>query len=115
MAIYNVRYFKRLVISKQSLALGLDTNNLAYQNRKDYTLSSKNWSVISIFLLGLIVILYGVFNLNWHINELSAVFLMIALLCGIASKMSATSISETLLEGVAFATWCVPCWFCHIH
>ena len=28
---------------------------------------------------------------------------MIALLCGIASKMSATSISETLLEGVAFA------------
>ena len=105
MAIYNVRYFKKISNHpKQSLALGLDTNNLALSKPlKDYTLSSKNWSVISIFLLGLIVILYGVFNLNWHINELSAVFLMIALLCGIASKMSATSISETLLEGVAFA------------
>jgi uncharacterized ion transporter superfamily protein YfcC len=105
MAIYNVRYFKKISNHpKQSLALGLDTNNLALSKPlKDYTLSSKNWSVISIFLLGLIVILYGVFNLNWHINELSAVFLIIALLCGIASKMSATSISETLLEGVAFA------------
>ena len=105
MAIYNVRYFKKISNHpNQSLALGLDTNNLALSKPlKDYTLSSKNWSVISIFLLGLIVILYGVFNLNWHINELSAVFLMIALLCGIASKMSATSISETLLEGVAFA------------
>lgn len=105
MAIYNVRYFKKISNHpKQSLALGLDTNNLALSKPlEDYTLSSKNWSVISIFLLGLIVILYGVFNLNWHINELSAVFLMIALLCGIASKMSATSISETLLEGVAFA------------
>ena len=105
MAIYNVRYFKKISNHpKQSLALGLDTNNLALSKPlKDYTLSSKNWSVISIFLLGLIVILYGVFNLNWHINELSAVFLMIALLCGIASRMSATSISETLLEGVAFA------------
>lgn len=105
MAIYNVRYFKKISNHpKQSLALGLDTNNLALSKPlKDYTLSSKNWSVLSIFLLGLIVILYGVFNLNWHINELSAVFLMIALLCGIASKMSATSISETLLEGVAFA------------
>ena len=105
MAIYNVRYFIKISNHpKQSLALGLDTNNLALSKPlKDYTLSSKNWSVISIFLLGLIVILYGVFNLNWHINELSAVFLMIALLCGIASKMSATSISQTLLEGVAFA------------
>ena len=105
MAIYNVRYFIKISNHpKQSLALGLDTNNLALSKPlKDYTLSSKNWSVISIFLLGLMVILYGVFNLNWHINELSAVFLMIALLCGIASKMSATSISETLLEGVAFA------------
>lgn len=105
MAIYNVRYFKKISNHpKKSLALGLDTNNLALSKPlKDYTLSSKNWSVISIFLLGLIVILYGVFNLNWHINELSAVFLMIAFLCGIASKMSATSISETLLEGVAFA------------
>ena len=97
MAYYNVRYFKK--ITKQpdkSLAIGLDTNNLELSKPlKDYTLNSKNWLVIGIFLLGLVAILYGVFNLNWHINELSAVFLIIALLCGIVSKMTATKIGGT--------------------
>ena len=59
--------------------------------------------VISIFFLGLFAILYGVFNLHWYINELSAVFLMVALFCGIVSGMSATQMSETVLKSVALA------------
>jgi uncharacterized ion transporter superfamily protein YfcC len=59
--------------------------------------------VISVFLLGLVVILYGVFNLGWYINELSAIFLMVAVLCGIISKMSATTMSETVLDAVSKA------------
>ncbi|MAJ32643.1 MAG: C4-dicarboxylate ABC transporter, partial [Flavobacteriaceae bacterium] len=100
-----VRYFNKITNQPhKSLAIGLDTNNLELSKPlKDYTLNFKNWLVIGIFLLGLIAILYGVFNLNWHINELSAVFLIIGLLCGIVSKMTATKISETLLESVAFA------------
>ena len=59
--------------------------------------------VISIFVLGLIAILYGVFNLHWYINELSAVFLMVALLSGLASRMGATEMSETVLKAVAIS------------
>ena len=59
--------------------------------------------VISIFVLGLVAILYGVFNFHWYINELSAVFLMIALLSGIVSRMSATEMSETVLKSVGAA------------
>ena len=59
--------------------------------------------VISIFILGLMVILYGVFNLGWYINELSAVFLMIAVLCGLVSRMDATTMSETVLKAVSVA------------
>ena len=105
MAYYNVRYFKKIISTpEKSLAIGLDTSNLTLSKPiKDYTLNSKNWSVISIFVLGLMAILYGVFNLNWHINELSAVFLIIALLCGIASKMNANKMSETVLEAVSLA------------
>ena len=105
MAYYNVRYFKKIISNpEKSLAIGLDTSNLTLSKPiKDYTLNSKNWSVISIFVLGLMAILYGVFNLNWHINELSAVFLIIALLCGIASKMNANKMSETVLEAVSLA------------
>jgi uncharacterized ion transporter superfamily protein YfcC len=48
-------------------------------------------------------IIYGVFNFQWYINELSAVFLMIALLIGITSRMNATTMSETVLKAVSLA------------
>lgn len=105
MAFYNVRYFKKIIANPhKSLAIGLDTNNLSLSKPiNEYAMSPKNWSVIGIFILGLMAILYGVFNLSWHINELSAIFLIIALLSGLVSKMSATTMSETVLNAVALA------------
>lgn len=105
MAYYNVRYFKK--ISKhpeKSLGKGLDISNMSLSKPiKDYKVSGNNWLVISIFIIGLLVILYGVFNLKWYLNELSAVFLMIAVLCGIVSRMDATTMSETVLKSVSVA------------
>lgn len=105
MAFYNVRYFRKICNDPtKSLAKGLNTQNLTLSKPiEDYSLSPNNWLVIGIFICGLLGILYGVFNLNWHINELSAVFLMIALSCGLVSKMSATVMSETTLKAVALA------------
>lgn len=105
MAYYNVRYFKKITSNpEKSLGKGLDMTKLALSKPiQEYRLSRKNWLVIGIFSAGLLIILYGVFNLNWYINELSAVFLIIALLCGLASRMSATTMSETTLKAVALA------------
>ena len=105
MAFYNVRYFKKIILNDQeSLAIGLDTKNLTLSKPiKDYSLSVTNWSIIGIFILGLILIIYGVFNLDWHINELSAVFLIIAFLTGLFSKMGGNSMSKIVLESVAVA------------
>ncbi|PRX54840.1 YfcC family protein [Flagellimonas meridianipacifica] len=105
MAYYNIRYFKKISLDpSRSLGQGLDVSELALSKPvNEYSLNRKNWMVISIFVLGLIAILYGVFNLHWYINELSAVFLMIALLSGLVSKMSATEMSETVLKAVGVA------------
>jgi uncharacterized ion transporter superfamily protein YfcC len=105
MAFYNVRYFKRITSHpEKSLGKGLDVSELTLSKPiGDYQLTRNNWLVISIFVFGLLTILYGVFNLHWYINELSAVFLIIALLCGLASKMSSTTMSETVLKAVAMA------------
>ena len=105
MAFYNVRYFKKITTDpEKSMGKGLNTDNLALSKPiNDYRLSRNNWMVIGIFLIGLLVILYGVFNLHWYINELSALFLMVALLCGLVSRMSATTMSETLLKAVGLA------------
>ena len=105
MAYYNVRYFKKISRSPDtSLAKGLDISDLALSKPiSSYQLSRQNWMVIAVFGLGLAAILYGVFHRSWYINELSAVFLIVALLCGIVSKMGATTMSETVLKSVAQA------------
>ena len=75
---------------------------LAYLTADDYRISTENWSVIGVFVLGLGAILYGVFNLNWYINEISAIFLMVTLATGIIAKMGANNLSETILKAVAY-------------
>ena len=73
---------------------------------------------ISIFVLGLLAVIYGVFNLQWYINELSAVFLIVALGCGLVSRMSATAMSETVQKGVALAApgaFMVWPWLLQVH
>jgi uncharacterized ion transporter superfamily protein YfcC len=105
MAFYNVLYFKKITSSpKKSLAFDLNTDNLNLSKPiNDYNINSNNWSIISVFILGLIVIIYGVFNLNWHINELSAIFLIISFLTGLIFKMGADTMSRTVLDSVAIA------------
>jgi uncharacterized ion transporter superfamily protein YfcC len=105
MAYYNVRYFKKITKNpEKSLGKGLDISGMSLSKPiQDYKVSVNNWMIISIFIMGLMVILYGVFNLNWYLNELSAVFLMVALLCGIVSRMDSNTMSETVLKAVAFA------------
>ena len=105
MAYYNVKYFKKITKNpEKSLGKGLDVSNLSLSKPiKDYRVSGNNWVVISVFIIGLMVSLYGVFNYNWYLNELSAVFLMIAVVCGIVSRMSATNMSETVLKSVSVA------------
>jgi len=105
MAYYNVRYFKRITLNPdKSLGKGLNINNLELSKPiGDYQLNRVHWMVIAIFVLGLLAVIYGVFNLQWYINELSAVFLIVALGCGLVSRMSATAMSETVLKGVALA------------
>ncbi|WP_432412105.1 YfcC family protein [Rasiella sp. SM2506] len=105
MAYYNVRYFKKITKNpEKSLGKGLDEEGISLSKPiQEYSVTANNWLVLSIFLMGLAVIIYGVFNLNWYLIELSAVFLIIALLCGIVSRMGATLMSETVLKAVSLA------------
>jgi len=105
MAYYNVRYFKRITSDyKLGLGHGLDEKEFTLSHPIDsYKMNVNSWLVISIFLIGLGVSLYGVFNHGWYINELSAIFLMIAFACGVGSKMSGDTISASLLDSVSKA------------
>ncbi len=103
MAYYNIRYFRKILREpSKSLGRGLDENGISLSQPLDsYTMTRTHWIVILCFMVGLSVSLYGVFNLGWYINELSAIFLMVALAAGITARMDAHVISETVLAAIA--------------
>ena len=105
MAYYNVRYFKKIRKDPSlSLGLGLNTDGLSLSKPlDDYTISRNNWMVLAVFLIGFTIMLFGIFNLDWFINELSAIFLMIALAAGLVARMSPNEISTQVLKSVGEA------------
>jgi uncharacterized ion transporter superfamily protein YfcC len=105
MAFYNVRYFKKITKDRsKSLGIGLNEEGINLSKSiTEYSMNSQNWMVIISFLSGIGVILYGVFTYDWYLNELSAIFLMVALVSAIISKMDGNMISDTVLKSVAQA------------
>ncbi len=103
LAVFNVTYFKRLIKNpEKSLGLGLDTEGFSLSKPvEEYVMSPNNWSILAIFIGGLSVMLYGIFAHSWYINDITAVFLMIAIAAGIASRMNATRISEIALKSIS--------------
>lgn len=105
MAFYNVRYFRRITADRsRSLGAGLNVEGISLSRAiSEYEMSGRNWAVLGTFVVGLVIILYGVFNYHWYINELSAIFLMITIVCGIICRMNPTEFSQSVLKSVGEA------------
>lgn len=103
LAWYNVRYFRKISTQpEKSLGYGLDTEGMQLSKPlEDYRISPNNWLVLLIFLGGIIIMLYGIFQYHWFFTEISAIFIMIAIAAGIAGRLDATTLSETALKSVA--------------
>ena len=104
LAFYNFRYLSKVSkIPDSRLGKGLDETGIFLSKPlANYSISTNNWLVINTFISGLGVILYGVFNLEWYLNEISAIFLMVTVASGIIAGMNGNRISETVLKSVAF-------------
>ena len=103
LAFVNVRYFKRILENPgRSLSLGIDTKGFDLSKPiEEYKISPNNWLIMAIFVGGLAVMLYGVFTMHWYINEISAMFIIISIVAGLASRQSGREISETALRSVS--------------
>jgi uncharacterized ion transporter superfamily protein YfcC len=103
LAYYNVRYFKKITADKtKSLSQGLNTEGFSLSKPLDeYRLSKNNWLILGIFILGILIMLFGIFYFHWYLNEVSAIFTMIAIVAGVASGMSGTEFSETAFKSIS--------------
>lgn len=70
----------------------------------EYRVSRRDVVILTIFLIGLAIMLTGVFSLGWYIKEITAMFLMMAIVIGFASGISANQLVRQLMEGAASVT-----------
>ncbi|MBX2926583.1 MAG: YfcC family protein [Saprospiraceae bacterium] len=103
LALYNVRYFKKILRDK-SAGLGEGLNTDGFQLSKaiaDYRLSGRNVLALSVFVGGLVIMIYGVFAYKWYINHISAIFCMTAIVLGLVNRNTLNEFGEITLKSVA--------------
>jgi len=102
-AAFNVRYYRRVRRDpKSAIGYGLDERGLALSRPlSEYALSGRDWLLLSIFISGLVGVLYGVFNYGWFIDDISAVFLVVFIATAACSGLSLARIAEAGMRGVA--------------
>lgn len=103
LAYYNVRYFKKINADRsKSMSHGLNTKGFSLSKPlEEYELSKNNWLILGIFILGILIMLYGVFVYHWYLNEVSAIFTMIAIVAAVASGMGGNDFSETAFKSIS--------------
>jgi len=103
LAFFNVRYLKRILEDpNKSMGKGLNTKGFALSKPlQDYSVSQRDWLILGIFLAGIIVMLYGIFQYHWYINDLSAIFVIISIVAGLASGLSGRQLSETAFKSMS--------------
>lgn len=70
----------------------------------EYRLSRQDLTILGIFLIGLAILVTGVFTRGWYIKEITAIFLMMAIVIGFASGMTANQLVKRMMEGAASVT-----------
>ena len=103
MAWWNLRYFRRLQRDPaSSLGADLDASGLVLSRPlADYRVSARDGWLLGVFFVGLGVVLFGVFNLGWFINDISAVFLVVFVVLAASSGLSLKQINAAGFRGIA--------------
>ena len=70
----------------------------------EYRVSRQDVVILGIFLAGLSIMLTGVFTRGWYIKEITAIFLMMAIVIGFAAGLSANQLVRQLVDGAASVT-----------
>ena len=73
---------------------------LHLNNENEYhKIDKKHKQVLILFLLGLIVLVYGVLQYAWFIKEICALFIITGIVVGIVGRLSANNIANGFIEG----------------
>lgn len=103
LAWHNVKYLKKLKTQPENcLGIGLETKGLQLSKPlSDYSMSPKDISILMLFVSMMVMMLVGVFQWNWYLNEISGLFLILAFVLALISRKNTDKIGNIVLDNVA--------------
>lgn len=96
-------YFSRIEKDPScSLVTGIGTDGLSLRRPlEEYSLGGRDKVVLASFLIGMATILFGVFTWGWYITEISAVFIIMAVVAGYLAGMTSDEIVAKMVRGAS--------------
>ena len=103
MAWYNISYFKKIKANpEKGLGNGLNSSGFSLSKPLDsFQMKRKDWLILSLFSFMFFVLIYGVFEFKWYLNDISALFLLLSLFLVFFLNKTNIEIGELILDSVA--------------
>ena len=82
----------------------IDQSGGMSKSLEEYHINKQDWLTLLVFIGGLAIMLYGVFVHQWYINEIAALFIMIAIGISFANRIPANEFVDQMMVGAATVT-----------
>lgn len=85
----------------KSLTAGIDVSDITYDfsQDKDKKMSVQQTVSLLVLVATFGVVIYGMMNWNWNINDVSAAFLLSGIVAGVINRMSFGTIADAVVAG----------------
>jgi len=101
--LYVLLYAKKIKAdSSKSLVYDVEFHELKFDEKRlhtSFTLERK--LTLMVLFIGITIMVFGLSKLHWYINEISAVFLGIAIFTGIVNRWHPNKIADAFVNGLA--------------
>ena len=104
-AFHHIYRYARRVQADPSYSFVADVDySSGFEAPGDLHFNGRRIAILAVFVIGLVVFVYGVSAHHWYITELNSIFLAIGLIAAIIARLPAGETSRTFLEGAAAMT-----------
>ncbi len=98
--IYLMRYASKLEKDPaNSIVYDIDKKEKALESAEELPFTGTRRAILIAFLLGLLVLVYGVNSYGWYISEISALFLALGLLAAVIARMNPNQAVAAFTDG----------------
>ncbi len=102
MAHHTIRYVKKIEKDpERSIVKGISTEGLSVDHAKfaSYSLDRNGKTILAIFMSFIVVVVFGVIKYKWYLTEISALFVLYAVIIGLVARFSSDKLIGTFMEG----------------